>query len=88
MTGIIRLGRKTIHSSFTLMQCFREQEGVVVVSFADKNSNDMIKLSLDPETVERIYEITKKNFQDQTPSSKKGDLQNQTQALGSCAACF
>jgi hypothetical protein len=54
MNGSIKIGKKRIHSDWTLMQSYKEDEGTFLISFADKFSDDQVRLHLEEEDIRQL----------------------------------
>lgn len=54
MKGSIHVGKKRVHSDWTLMQSYKEDDGTFLISFADKLSDDQIRLHLEEEDMRRL----------------------------------
>jgi len=75
MFGKLKTNKKVIYSDWTLMQCHQlnpnetsdnSSTEKMMLNFADKNSQDAIRLELDMEEIERVYKICKQMMDKQT----------------------
>ncbi len=55
MGGILKVGKKTIHSDYFLMIIHKENDGRILLAFADRHSADQFRIYLEAEEQEKIY---------------------------------
>lgn len=68
METVLSTGKKKVYSDWTLMQCYFETDGTLLLSLADKHSNDSIRFSLEGNDIERLRTIFKRPAEAQTQS--------------------
>jgi hypothetical protein len=66
MNGIIKVNNKTIHSDWTLMQSFMQDDGTFRLTFADKNSKDTVRFELLKEDYESLNRILTRELSKET----------------------
>jgi hypothetical protein len=62
METTLKVGKKIIHSDWTIMQTYFEKDGTFKLVLADKHSDDQIRFQLQKEDVERLIKTLSNPF--------------------------